>query len=379
MPQNITAIFKNVHSLTLGFLSSAISFTGIVVIPMLLVLSYYTFIASDRYVSESQVTVKQSGSSAPDFNSLFASVSGGGMLGSKEDNLQLKSYILSLDMLNYLDANIGLRSAYQQHGDFLSRLSENASQEEFHKHYLKRIEVYNDDVTGSLVIRTQAFDPKFSQQINMAIMNQCERFINDSSHRIADEQLRFISGELARDNEALQAAKQELLAFQNRHNVLDPVEQARAASMFVLEMEAEQGRLEGELKNQRTFLAEDSFQINSLRNKLSALKEQIQEEKSKISGKEAGKLNSMSSQFMMLKFQAEFAIDKYKAALAAYEKTRVEALRKVKNLVVISSPHLQEKAEYPRRFYNSLTALLAFLTLYGIIRLFIATIEDHKD
>lgn len=377
MPPIITARFKKAIKIPGACLTYANSFTGMVVVPLALVVLYVGLIASDRYVSESRVTVRQSGASQ-DVASL-ASIISGGSSGSREENLLLKDYILSLDMLKYLDANIGLRKAYQQGGDYLSRLWPWASQEAFFRYYLKRIEVTHDNTTGALLIRTQGFEPEFARRMNAAIMYQCEKFINDSSHRIADEQLRFISGELARANENLLAAKQRVLAFQNRNNVLDPVEKAKAMSTFVMQLESDLGRQEGELRYLRTFLAEDSSQVVTLRNKLNSLKQQLQEEKQKISGNQAGKLNTIASQFMLLQFQTEFALDKYKATLAAYEKTRVEASRKVKNLVVISSPHQQEEAEYPRRFYIIITALFGILILYGATRLLIATIEDHKD
>ena len=372
-----TANFKKAIKIPRACLGFAASFTGMVIVPMALVILYVGLIASDRYVSESRVTVRQSGGSQ-EVTSL-AGILSGASFGSPGENLLLNDYICSLDMMQYLDASIGLRNSYQQGGDPLSRLWPWASQEAFHRYYLKRIEVANDTVTGALLIRTQGFDPEFSRRMNAAIVHQCEKFINDSSHRIANEQLSFISGELASANESLLTAKQRVLSFQNRHNVLDPVEQARAMSAFVLQLEAELGRQEGELKRLRTFLAEDSFELVALNNKVAALKEQVAEEKQKLAGDQAGKLNTISSQFMLLQFQAEFALDKYKATLAAYEKARVESSRKVKNLVVISSPHRQEEAEYPRRLYIIFTALVGLLILFGISRLIISTIEDHKD
>ncbi|RQW87469.1 MAG: capsular biosynthesis protein [Geobacter sp.] len=354
------------------------SFLLIVVVPFLLIAIYYGVIASPRYVSESKITVRQSGG-GQDVGSLAVSILSGGGSSSREDNLYLREYILSLDMLQYLDASVGLRKAYQGRGDYLSRLLPWASQEDFLNFYRKHVSVNYDAVTGVLTIRTEAFDRAFARRMNAAIMYQCEKFINDNSHRISNEQLRFISSELTRANEELLATKQKVLAFQNRHNVLDPVEQAKAMSAFVLQLEAEVGRQEAELRNMRTFLAENSTQVVAFREKLGALKQQLQNEKQKISGGPAGKLNTMSSQFMLLQFQAEFALDKYKATLAAYEKERVEASRKVKNLVVISSPHQQEEAEYPRRQYIIFASLVGLLILYGISRLIIATIEDHKD
>jgi capsular polysaccharide transport system permease protein len=354
------------------------SFKLMVLLPFALTLLYYVFIASDRYVSESRVTVKQSGGNQ-DVTSIAAGLLTGGSPSSREDNLVLKDYILSLDMLNYLDTAIELRQSYQQQGDYFSRLWPWASQEDFYKHYLKRVEITYDDLTGALIIRTQGYRADFARRMNAAIMHQSEKFINDSSHKIAEEQLRFITGELKKANDELLAARQKLLGFQNRYNVLDPVEKAKALSAFVLQLESDIARQETELKHLRTFLAENSAQVVTLRDRLLAMKQQLAEEKQKISGGQSGKLNTISSQYMLLQFQAEFALDKYKAALSAYEKTRVEASRKVKNLMVISSPHQQQEAEYPRRAYILLTVLLGLLILFGISRLIIATIEDHKD
>lgn len=372
-----TASFRKANRLSRACLSFAGSFTGMVLVPMALVIFYVGLIASDRYVSESRVTVRHS-SASQESTSLAGLLSGSNM-GSQADNLLLNDYIRSLDMMKYLDADIGLRKAYQQGGDFISRLWPWASQEAFHRYYLKRIEVTNDSTSGALVVRTQGFDSEFSRRMNAAIVQQCEKFINASSHRIADEQLTFISGELGRASQDLAAAKQRVLAFQNRNNVLDPVEQAKAMSAFVLQLEGELARQEGELKRLHTFLAEESFAVVDLANRVATLKQQVGEEKRKLAGDQAGKLNNMSSQFMLLQFQTEFALDKYKATLAAYEKTRVETARKVKNLVVISSPHRQEEAEYPRRLYIILTALVGLLILFGITRLVITTIEDHRD
>jgi capsular polysaccharide transport system permease protein len=377
MPPNFTATFKKAVKIPRSFLKYINSFTGLVIVPVLLVVLYVGLIASNRYVSESRVTVRQGGSSQ-DATSLAVNILSGAS-GSLGDNLHLKDYILSMDMLKYLDSTIGLRKAYEQGGDFLSRLWPWDSQEAFYRYYLKRIEVVNDEKTGVLVIRTQGFEPEFALRMNNAIMHQSEKFINDTSHRIAEEQLRFISGELARANEDLLVAKQKVLSFQNRYSVLDPVEQAKAMSAFVLQLESEIGREEAELRHLRSFLAEDATQVVTLRSKTSAMKQQLAEEKRKISGGQSGKLNTISSQFMLLQFQTEFALDKYKATLSAFEKTRIEASRKVKNLVVISSPHKQEEAEYPRRQYIIITVLVGLFIFYGVTRLIIATIEDHKD
>lgn len=354
------------------------SFFCIVVGPFLLLVIFVGAIISSRYVSESKITVRNC-DGGQDAGSLAISILKGGSSSSREDNEHLREYILSLDMLKYLDSSVGLRRAYQQGGDYFSRLLPWASQEDFLDYYRKHLEVTYDDASGILTIRTEAFDRDFSRRLNASIMYQCENFINANSHRIASDQLRFISGELTRAHEDMLTAKQKLLAFQNRNNVLDPVEQAKAMSAFVNQIDADMGRQETELRHLLSFLSDDAPQVVALRSKISSLRQQLNAERQKLSGSQPSKLNTMSSQFLLLQFQVEFAMDKYKATLAAYEKTRFEASRKAKTLLVISSPHNQQEAEYPRRVYIIFTSLAGLLVLFGLFRLLLATIKDHKD
>lgn len=352
------------------------SFSFVVLVPFLLISLYYGAIASKRYVSEAKLTIRQNGASQ-ETGSIVNMLRGGG--SSREDNQHLREYVLSLDMLEYLEKAVGLRQAYQQQGDYLSRLWPWASQEEVLNYYRKRVQLVYDDTIGILTLRTQGFDPVFARRLNAAILHQCEKFINDTSHHIAEEQLRFISGELSRAGEDLQNARQKLLLFQNRHNLLDPVEKAKALSAFVQQIETDLGRQQAELKNLLSFLSDEAPQVIALRSRILAQNQQLQEEKLKLSGGNANKLNAVSNQFQLLQFQVEFAQDKYKAALSAYEKTRIDTSRKVKNLVIVSSPHVQEEAEYPRRLYIIITSLIALSALYGLFRLLIATIEDHRE
>jgi capsular polysaccharide transport system permease protein len=58
---------------------------------------------------------------------------------------------------------------------------------------------------------------------------------------------------------------------------------------------------------------------------------------------------------------------------------RIEAGRKVRNLVVIEPPTRPERAEYPHAAASLLTLLLSCVVLYGIVRLTVATVQEHRD
>lgn len=351
----------------------------VVLLPIVVGGFYYTFLAADRYVSQSIITVRQSGESA------VAAVSGiaallGGNTASREETLYLEAYIHSIDLLNHLDSKFGLRKAYESPRlDLIYRLLPDASQEWFHTYYQNRVEVLYDDANGLLTIRTEAFEPELARAINAEILVQSEQFVNEISHRLARDQMSFAESELRKAGDRLQSAKARLVSFQNRNKLFDPMAQAQATAALSVQLEGEIARKEAELKTMLGYLQEGAPQIVALTNEISSLKRQMDSERAKIASTGGGKLNTLAAEFQSLTLEAGFAEDAYKAALSAVETTRIDASRKIKSLVIIESPVRPQVAEYPRRLYNLVTLLLGLTLLYGIVRLVVATIKDHRD
>lgn len=357
-------------------------FFWIVGAPMVLAALYFALFAADRYVSESVVTVRQSG----DMSSALSGLGGlGGLLGglnspSREETLYLQRYVHSLDLLKHLDAKLGLRKAYEaEKKDFIYRLYGGTSQEWFLWYYRNRVAVYYDETTGLLSVSAQAFDPALAQAINAEILAESERFVNEISHRLAREQLAFAETELRKASERLREAKNQLLAFQNQYGVFDPLAQAQAAASLGGQLDAEVARKEAELKAMLAFMQDTAPSVVSLRNEIGALKAQREIEQQKVASGKGDRLNRLAAEFHNLSLEAGFAEEAYKTALAAVESTRIEASRKIKSLVVIESAAKPETALYPKRLYGLVTLLVGLSLLYGIVLLVIATIQDHRD
>lgn len=352
----------------------------IIGVPMLLAVLFYLFLAADRYVSEAKVTVRQAGDVAAADVSSIALMMAGVNTGSREETLYLRDYIHSLDMLKHLDAKLNLRQAYEsEKRDPIFRLYSGASQEWFHRYYRNRVEVVFDDLTALLTVRVQGFDPEFARQVNAEILAQSERFVNEISHRLAREQMAFAETEMLKSRERYQTAKSRLTAFQNRHKVLDPLAQAQATATLTAQLEGEIAHKEAELKTLTGYLQENAPQVAIMRNQLAALRAQLDNERGKVASQNGSRLNTLASEYQNLLLDAGFAEDAYKAALTAMEATRIEASRKLKNLVVVETPARAEVALYPQRLYDLATLLVILVLAYGITRLVIATIQDHRD
>jgi capsular polysaccharide transport system permease protein len=352
----------------------------IIAFPMVIAALYYAAIAADRYVSESMISVRQSGDVATAAASGIATLLTGSNPQSREETLYLKEYIHSMDMLRHLDARFNLREAYgAEKLDPIYRLWGGTSQEWFHEYYRNRVEVLYDDINGLLTVRVEGFEPAFAHAVNVEILAQSERFVNEISHRLARDQLAFAESELRKAGERLRDAKAGLLSFQNKHGVFDPLAQAQAAATLSTQLTAEIAHKEAELKAMLGYIQESAPQAEALRNQIAALKAQTQLEQQKVASGNGGRLNKLAADYQNLVLEAGFAEEAYKAALAAVETTRIEASRKIKSVAVIESPVTPETAIYPRRIYNLITLLVALVLLYGIVSLTIATIKDHRD
>ena len=346
---------------------------------MIVVIFYYTFIAADRYVSNVSLSVKSTDGSSPISLSGIESLVGVAS-SSTEDIKLLREYIKSFDMLQKLDEKINLRSLYEkQKIDLFFRIYSSTSKESYLKYYRDRIHILFDDATGLLNVAVESFSPEDARIISAAILEESERFINEISHNIAREQLKFAQGELESAKQKYKDAKNELLAFQNEYGVFDPQSLAKTKAGFITEIELQISKKETELNTMRSYLNDNAPEIVALKAELRAHKEQLEKEKSKVaSNASQDKLNDVVAQFEALYLNLSFAEDVYKTAITAVETTRIEIGRKAKQVVVIQSPYVPDSAAYPNKMYNIITIFVILTLIFGVVRLVRAIIDEHR-
>lgn len=353
----------------------------LILLPLLLASLYYALVASDRYVSESMVVLRDANAQIPSMAgavSLMAALPNSPQL----DTLVLREYIQSAGLATKLDQSLGIRQHFGGGGiDPLSHLSTSASLEDFVDFYRSRVEVIFDDRSQALKVRTQGLDATYAQALNRDVLEQSERFVNEASHKIARERLAFAEGEMSRAAERLQTAQGTLLGFQTTHRLIDPTAEVAAASAVNAELTASITKTETELRALRSYLQDDASQIVALRAQLAALRAQLDAERTRATARSSNdkRIAALAIEFQGLKLQFQVAEDAYKGSLAAVEGARLDATRKISSLVVVEPPTLPETALYPRRLYGIATVLVCSLLLYTVVRLAVATIREHQD
>jgi len=355
---------------------------AVILVPWVATAAYLFILAEDRFESESMVIVRQEGATTvmPEGANVLSAMFGS-TVSTREDQYMLQAHILSMDMLMQVDQKLDLREAFSSpRFDFFLSMAKDASREEFLQYYRDRVHVDVDDTSGLITIRAQAFSPEVAQAINREVVAISEDFINESSHRLAREQMSFAEAELKKARARLDEIRSRILEFQERHGILDPTAQAVANTGLTAELQAMLARHEAELKGLQAYLNEDAPQINALQAQISGIREQLDKEmRGSVTNGEGSSLNVLAGQYQELLSELEFMSDAYKGALTGLETARIESTRKLKSLVLVESPALPESAAYPRRAYTLVALLMGLTLVYGIVRLVVATIEDHME
>jgi len=338
---------------------------------------YQAILVTDRYVSTTHVVLNSPAVAAPslDFGAILSGTSGSG------DLLLLRDHLLSVDMLKKLDAQLGLRQHYSASDiDYFSRLKgADLPIEKFHKYYLSRVDVKLDEYANVLRIRAQAFDAETANAMTTLLLKEGEAHMNEMGQRLATEQVKFIERQVDILADRLTEAREALLEYQNKHELISPRAAVESLSAVVAGLEAELAKLQAQRMALSATQSDNSAAMIQLQAQINALQSQIERERRRMATQAGDALNRITVEYETLELQAQFALDLYSSALSILEATRVEAARQLKQISVLQAPTYPEYSTEPRRIYNiTVFAILALLAAV-IAHLLAAIIRDHKD
>ncbi|ASR91015.1 chain-length determining protein [Alcaligenes faecalis] len=341
---------------------------------------YWLFFASDRYVSEANVIIRKTdsvGSPSFDLGMLVSGVAS----ADRANQLLLRDYLLSVDMLKKLDESLDLRTHYSSsEHDVISRMwFQDESMEWFHRYYLSRVKVEFDEFSGVLRIQVQAYEPAMAQAITQQLVQEGERYMNELGHEMAQVQVNFLVTQVDQAQERFQKASQDLLNYQNKAGLLSPQATAESINAIIATLEGQRAQLQTQLASLPKSLDRDHPNIQRLKQSLTALDAQIKAEKLKLATPSGGTLNKYVEEFYRLEMNVQFTQELYKSSLTALEKGRIDATRMLEKVSVLQSATLPEYPMEPRRLYNTLVTLLLALILAGILKLLKSIVLDHVD
>ena len=339
---------------------------------------YWGLIASDRYVSQAHVIIQRTDLAGSQAGALdFGSLLGGS--SNRPDQMLLRDYLLSTDMLRKLDAKLGLRAHYSSPArDPLSRLWFQ-SDEWFHRHYLARTRVEYDDYAGVLLIDAEGYEPQVAHAIASMLVDEGGRFMNEMVRSMAQEQVGFLELQVERMRERTMRARRAVLAFQNKHGLLSPQATAESMAAVINQLEAKRTDLQTRRNALLGYLSPSAPAVIDVDLQIDAVEKQLARERPRLASNRGRTLNAAIEEFQRLQMLAEFESDVYKTGLASLEKGRLEAARTLKSVSALQSPTRPQYPLQPRRLYNSFVFALAAFLLAGVLHLLAAIVRDHRD
>ena len=283
-------------------------------------------------------------------------------------------------MVARLQTGLDLRTLYgNPEADYLSRLEDDATNEDLYEFYLDRVSVVYASTTQIIDVKVEAFAAVDAQMIAKAIVALCDELVNLIAQKSREDTLRFAGKEIKIAEKRVEMSRVALSGFRIKHGDLDPVSSASAASAIVSGIAGELAKAQTELTALLSYLRNDSTQVVTAKSRVSALKKQLAKERRRLAGPQSkGTFVPLLAEYERLKIEDEFAKQAYTAAGASLEVARAEASRKHLYLVAFVEPSLPDEAMQPERLKMIITVIVCSLLIYGLVSLLTEAIKEHS-
>ena len=356
--------------------SNSILFLLAFVLPLAAFAAYLIFIASERYESLASATITEEKTNS---QTIDLSMLGVTSSAADKDSLILKEFIESKDMMVFLDERLRIREHVTQSSiDFYSRLSPDATIEEFHEYYQWLVTVEYDPLSKLIRFSVQGFDKEFAHAVLNLIVQRSQQFIDRINDQITREQLRFFDLEIADSEVRLKQAKEELVAFQREFRLMSTEGESQTVMATIQTLEQELAQKQADLSARLQVLDRSAPQLQTVQMDITALESQIASAKERLAGASDTSISELDSRFREIQLNLEFVTNIYKSNLTALEQARLEAARRLKFLIVVAQPSIPEMSEYPQHAYLITTVGVVLIIVFFVISLTMAIIREHS-
>lgn len=350
-----------------------------VVVPTLTAIVYFTFIASDVYISESRYIVRTEGRQAPTGLASLLAGAGSGDLGGSAMSA-VAEYAVSRDAMRALDEKGELTRAYtRSHIDIFNRLTfgqQEPSSEDLYKFFQRHVAISSEGQSSITTLVVKAYDPADARWINARLLELGEDLVNQLNERSRADLVRYAKEEAEAAKLQSREAAAQLAEFRNRYGIIDPEQQAEVSLTMVSKLQDEVIQTKAQLSQLRTF-APNNPQIPVLRDRMRTFESEIEEELRKVAGGRSS-LAAKSAEYTRLSLEAEYADKLLTNALASLQNANNEARRQQAYVERIVEPNKPDEATEPRRLRGIFSVFVLGLAAWGVLRLLVSAMREHK-
>lgn len=350
-----------------------------VLLPTLIATLYFGLFASDIYISESRFIVRSP--DKPSSSTLGVLLKSAGFSNASDEMSVAKDYITSRDALRIANSDGLVTRAYTaSHISIFDRFNPfgwDGSFEALFKYYGKHVSVAEESSSSISSVSVEAYSPEDAYQINVRLLAQAERLVNQLNERGRKDLIKFASDEVAVAKERAERAALALAAFRNREGVVDPELQASGQLQMISKLQDELIATRNQLSQLRT-VAPQNAQIPVLEAKLKGLSGAIDTELSKVAGGSKS-LAGSAVRYQRLELENQVAGKDLAAAMTSLEDARNEARRKQAYVETIAKPVRPDAALRPRRLRGIFSTFALGLVAWGVLSMLLAGIKEHRE
>ena len=352
-----------------------------VFLPTVFSIFYFSFFASDIYVSESRFVIR---SPQKQQNiGLGALLQGLNASNGQEDADIVEEFITSRDALKGLNEKLNIAAAFGSSSiDCIRRFNGliwlDDSFEILYKYYIWQvIDVTRESTSSVITLEVRAFSAELAATINEKLLEMTEGLVNKLNERSRRDMISFAKREVAEAEANTKAAAMALSAYRNQKGVFDPEKQSALQLQQITRLQEELILTKNQMAQIR-MVSKDSPQLPVLQKCVEMLESEIAAEKAKVVGAERS-LSKKAAVYSQLVVKHALAEKQLATALSSLEQARSDAVRKQLYVERIAQPDKPDKAMEPRRVINVVATFIIGMILWGILSMLIAGLREHHD
>lgn len=351
-----------------------------VVVPSIVAIVYFGFIASDVYVSEARFVIKSPDRKQTSTSSLASLIQTTGLSAGQEQTNEIIDYLRSRDALLQLSKRVDVKASFYSPGtDSLSRFPapfSNDTFENLYKFYGKMVDARLDHDTNNAVLTVKAFNPRDAQRLNENLLELSENLVNQLNFRANTHGISEARKNLAEAQDRVRKARIAMGVYRNSSELLDPKSEGQGVLEVTTGLISQRAALQAQLDT-ISRAAPDNPSIPALRQQIGALSSEIAGQTSRAVGGPAGIASKLTG-YEAVAVEQEFATQMLNAASARLEQAHSDAQKQQFYLERIVEPNVPDQALLPSRLKQTLTVIGASLCLYLVGWMLIVGILEHS-
>lgn len=352
-----------------------------VLLPSFIAGYYFFAIATPMYSTKSEFVIQQAqpsvgGGGAGGLGSLFSGTS----FATSQDSIAVQGYLGSLEAMLRLEQDVGYISHFSSPDiDPLQRLEAGATKEDAYRLYKKHVKIAYDPTEGIIKMEVIAADPETAAVFAERLIFYAEEQVDQLTQRLRVDQMSGAQDSLDDAEVKVIQAQQQVQTLQEQLGVLDPVteQQALMSQVTTFETQLQEKRLQLQqlLDNPRPNRPRVDAAQGDIR-RLEALIAELRAQMTQNSSSSAS-LASISGQLRLAEADLQTRQTMLAMAMQQMETARIEANRQTRYLENSVKPIAPDTPSYPRKFENTLLALLIFGGIYLMISLTASILREQ--